>query len=177
MDWMGQDRHFSNSLRHRVACELPVCGILRGFGHPTDTAGVAHIGDPVDFRITSPFHIQKRPRDAHRKAGIDLNPPKVCGCDLALFRSRSPSFVDTGYVRTYYVYMNVTLSIDEQIVARARKKAKVLGKSLNELIRDYLQKLGGGDDPERSIEEFKHLSGRGHSRGWRFNREEIHERS
>jgi hypothetical protein len=35
--------------------------------------------------------------------------------------------------------MNVTLSIDEQVVARARKKAKALGKSLNELIRDYLQ--------------------------------------
>jgi hypothetical protein len=73
--------------------------------------------------------------------------------------------------------MNVTLSIDEQVVARARKKAKVMGKSLNELIRDYLQKLAGADDPERSIEEFKHLSGQGHSRGWRFNRDEIHERS
>lgn len=80
-------------------------------------------------------------------------------------------------MRTYTVYMNVTLSIDEQVVARARKKAKALGKSLNELIRDYLQKLAGGDDPERSIEEFEHLSGRGHSRGWRFNRDEIHERS
>ena len=55
--------------------------------------------------------------------------------------------------------MNVTLSIDEQVVARARKKAKALGKSLNELIRDYLQKLAGGDHPERSIEEFEHLSG------------------
>ena len=73
--------------------------------------------------------------------------------------------------------MNVTLSIDEQLVARARKKADALGKSLNQLIRDYLQKLAGGDDPERSIEEFKHLSGRGNSRGWRFNRDEIHDRS
>ena len=73
--------------------------------------------------------------------------------------------------------MNVTLSIDEQVVARARKKAKALGKSLNELIRDYLQKLAGGDNAERSIEEFERLSGRGHSRGWRFNRDEIHERS
>jgi Family of unknown function (DUF6364) len=72
--------------------------------------------------------------------------------------------------------MNVTLSIDEQIVARARKKADALGKSLNQLIRDYLQKLAGGDDPERSIEEFRSLSGRGHSRGWRFDRNEIHER-
>jgi hypothetical protein len=72
--------------------------------------------------------------------------------------------------------MNVTLSIDDQTVARARKKAEALGKSLNQLIRDYLQTIAGGDDPERSIAEFKRLSGRGHSRGWRFNREEIHER-
>src|SRR5207302_2067780 len=45
--------------------------------------------------------------------------------------------------------MNVTLSIDEQLVARARKKAEALGKSLNQLIRDYLQNVAGGDDPER----------------------------
>ncbi len=73
--------------------------------------------------------------------------------------------------------MNVTLSIDEQVVARARRKADALGKSLNQLVREYLQKLAGGDDPERSIEEFKKLSGRGDSRGWRFDRHEIHERS
>ena len=85
--------------------------------------------------------------------------------------------VDTGYMRTYTVSMNVTLSIDEQLVARARKKADALGKSLNQLIRDYLQKLAGGDDPERSIDEFRSLSGRGNSRGWRFDRNEIHERS
>jgi hypothetical protein len=73
--------------------------------------------------------------------------------------------------------MNVTLSVDEQIVARARKNAEALGKSLNRLIRDYLQKLAGRDDPERSIEEFKRLSGQGNSDGWRFDRDEIHERS
>jgi hypothetical protein len=72
--------------------------------------------------------------------------------------------------------VNVTLSIDEQLVARARAKAEALGKSLNQLIRDYLQTVAGGDDPERSIEEFKRLSGQGNSRGWRFNRDEIHER-
>jgi hypothetical protein len=73
--------------------------------------------------------------------------------------------------------MNVTLSIDDQLVERARKKAEALGKSLNQLIRDYLQTVAGGDNAERSIEEFKKLSGRGNSRGWRFNRDEIHERS
>lgn len=73
--------------------------------------------------------------------------------------------------------MNVTLSIDEQVIDRARKKAAVLGKSLNQLVREYLQSLAGGDNAERSIEEYNRLSGRGHPHGWRFNRNEIHERS
>ena len=73
--------------------------------------------------------------------------------------------------------MNITLSIDEQLASRARKKAEALGKSLNQMIRDYLQSVAGGDDAERSIQEFKRLSGKGHSRGWRFDRDEIHERS
>jgi hypothetical protein len=72
--------------------------------------------------------------------------------------------------------MNLTLSVDDQLVSRARKKAEALGKSLNQLIRDYLQNVAGGDDAERSVEEFKRLSGRGNSHGWRFDREEIHER-
>ena len=48
--------------------------------------------------------------------------------------------------------------------------------SLNQLIREYLQTLVD-DDPEQSIAEFKSLSGGGDSRGWRFNRDEIHDRS
>jgi hypothetical protein len=73
--------------------------------------------------------------------------------------------------------MNLTLSVDEHLVSRARKRAEAMGKSLNQMIRDYLQSVAGGDDAERSIKEFKDLSGRGDSRGWRFNRDEIHERS
>ena len=73
--------------------------------------------------------------------------------------------------------MNITLSVDEQLVAQARRKAEAIGKSLNQLIRDYLQRIVGADDPEGSIDEFTNLSGRGNSHGWRFNREEIHERS
>jgi len=78
-------------------------------------------------------------------------------------------------VRTYTVFVNITLSIDAQLAARARKRAEALGKSLNQLVREYLQALAD-DDPERSIEEFKNLSGGGDSRGWCFNRDEIHER-
>jgi hypothetical protein len=87
----------------------------------------------------------------------------------------SPTIIDTYYVRTYNVFMNVTLSLDDQVVAQARKRALAVGKSLNQLIRDYLQTLVD-DDPESSIAEFKSLSGRGNSQGWRFNRDEIHDR-
>ena len=34
----------------------------------------------------------------------------------------------------------------------------------------------GGDNVEQNIAEFRHLSGRGNSRGRRFKRDEIHER-
>ena len=73
--------------------------------------------------------------------------------------------------------MNLTLSVDKQTIARARKKADALGKSLNQLIRDYLETLAGHTDPAGSIDEFRRLSGTGHSRGWRFDRNEIHDRS
>lgn len=71
--------------------------------------------------------------------------------------------------------MNLTFWIDDRVVALARKKAQALGKSLDELIRDYLRTFAD-DDPERSIAEFKRLSGRGNSSGCRFDRDEIHNR-
>ncbi|MGH9459718.1 MAG: DUF6364 family protein [Vicinamibacteria bacterium] len=75
--------------------------------------------------------------------------------------------------------MNITLSVDKGVLKRARKRAEALGKSLNQLVREYLQQLAGGDDPRRDIERLRQLSaeGQGRSRGWRFNRDEIHERS
>jgi hypothetical protein len=73
--------------------------------------------------------------------------------------------------------MNITLSVDEKTIALARKRAEAMGRSLNQVIREYLQKLAGGDDAERWIEEFERLSGTGNSHGRRFNRDETHERS
>ena len=105
--------------------------------------------------------------ETYRQQGTD---------DNTRIREGGREGIDT-YVSTYTVSMNVTLSIDEQLVARARKKAEALGKSLNQLIRDYLQTVTGGDDPEGSIKEFKQLSGQGNSRGLWFNRDEIHARS
>jgi hypothetical protein len=81
-------------------------------------------------------------------------------------------------VRTYYVYMNITLSIDDEVIHRARHQADVLGTSVNQLVRDYLEQLAGKRDPKAEAAEFVRLSrlSHGNSRGWKFNREEIHER-
>lgn len=75
-----------------------------------------------------------------------------------------------------YVRMNLTLSVDERLVSHARKRAEALGKSLNQLIREYLQQLAGGTDIEAELDELRRLSGKGNSHGWKFNRDEIHER-
>jgi hypothetical protein len=74
--------------------------------------------------------------------------------------------------------MNLTLAVEERLVKRARKKAEAMGKSLNQLVREYLERLVGGDDAERDVEELRRLSeaSRGRSRGWRFDRDEVHER-
>jgi hypothetical protein len=71
--------------------------------------------------------------------------------------------------------MNLSFWIDDRVVAMARKKARALGKSLDELIRDYLRTFAD-DNPEKSVAEFKRLSARGNSNGWRFDRDEIHNR-
>lgn len=74
--------------------------------------------------------------------------------------------------------MNITLAIDEQLVRRARSIAQAQGKSLNQIIRDQLERLTAQDDADAWIADLERLSrqSRGRSRGWRFNREEIHER-
>ncbi len=59
---------------------------------------------------------------------------------------------------------------------RACEKAGALANCFKRLIRDSVRKLIRGDDAERWIQEFNRLSGSGHSDGWRFDRNEIHER-
>jgi len=74
--------------------------------------------------------------------------------------------------------MNLTLSIDERLVEEARKVASAMGKSVNQLIRDYLEQLTSKASPEETIAELRRLSeeSRGNSQGWKFNRDEIHAR-
>ena len=74
--------------------------------------------------------------------------------------------------------MNITLSVDEEVVRLARRRAEVLGTSVNQLVREYLEQLAGKTDPHAEAEEFERLSrlAQGNSRGWKFDREELHRR-
>lgn len=74
--------------------------------------------------------------------------------------------------------MNLTLAVDPETVARARKAAEAMGKSLNQAVRDYLGFLAGRSDVEADLAELRRLSaaGRGRLRGRRIDRDALHER-
>lgn len=75
--------------------------------------------------------------------------------------------------------MNVTLSIDEELLAHARELAARRGTSLNQMIRDYLQEIASDLSSEDIVRELATLweQGAGDSAGGRWTREELHERS
>ena len=74
--------------------------------------------------------------------------------------------------------MNVTLSVDERVVVRARQVAAVRGTSLNQLIRDYLEELTSPGDVESALDRLDALWSRSVGRSRRpWTREELHERS
>jgi predicted transcriptional regulator len=73
--------------------------------------------------------------------------------------------------------MNITLSVDDTLVTEARRVASTMGKSLNQIIREYLEHLTRQQKVEADFDEFAALCGQGNARGWTFNRDELHERA
>jgi hypothetical protein len=67
-------------------------------------------------------------------------------------------------------------SNDDRPTVCLGRKAKASLDKLTQPTSDHAR-IVSEDDPERTIEELKKLSGQGHSRGWRFNRDEIHDRA
>lgn len=72
--------------------------------------------------------------------------------------------------------MNITLSIDEKIVSEAREAAATMGKSLNEVIREDLERLTRRHRRSQDLAELRSLSGQGDAKGWHFNRDDLHGR-
>ena len=79
----------------------------------------------------------------------------------------------------YCVAVNVTLSIDDEVLARARELASRRGTSLNQMIRDYLEELASDLSSDEILRELEDLwaTGEGDSGGRGWTREELHERS
>lgn len=73
----------------------------------------------------------------------------------------------------------MTLSLDDRLLKRARQLAARRGVSLNQMIRDYLSGVTGEMSPDEAVAQLDALwaQGCGDSRGWRFDREELHDRA
>lgn len=73
--------------------------------------------------------------------------------------------------------MNVTLSVADDVLERAREIARQQGTTLNALVRHYLEGLVGEDGGEELVRQFDAVwrDHSGHSGGWRFNRDELYE--
>lgn len=80
-------------------------------------------------------------------------------------------------MHTYHVSMNLTLSVADEVVERARELARQQGTTLNALVRRYLEGLVGGGDGEDLARQFDAIwhEHSGRSGGWRFNRDELYE--
>lgn len=74
--------------------------------------------------------------------------------------------------------MNVTLSIEDRVVAEARRIAAARGTSMNQLVRDFLNGLTRQQDVESVVAELQELWAKENFRSeGPWTREEINERS
>ncbi len=75
---------------------------------------------------------------------------------------------------------NLTLTIDGELLKRARIRALERDTSVNALVREYLEELAAGDRDDRSLRAFLEVTGSQHAtsgpkrRSW--TRDELHER-
>jgi Family of unknown function (DUF6364) len=72
--------------------------------------------------------------------------------------------------------MNVTLSLNEATVERAREVARQQGTSLNQLVREYVELLAGQLTGDEVLAQFESMWKQpGNSGGKRFRRDELYE--
>lgn len=73
--------------------------------------------------------------------------------------------------------MNITLTADEKLIAKARAYAQAHSTTLNQMVRDYLERITGQIDSEEAARGFAELAltcpGRSDA-DFRFDREAIH---
>jgi hypothetical protein len=74
---------------------------------------------------------------------------------------------------------NLTISVDDHVLQRARARALRLGTSLNALLKDRLEEFAGGDaERQQALSRLFALAARsrGGSGGRRWSRDELHQR-
>jgi hypothetical protein len=91
-------------------------------------------------------------------------------------KPKCSTWVGKDPVSTYYVCMNLTLAVDEAVVASAREVARQQGTSLNALIREYIERLAGQLTGEQLLADLEALWDEpGNSGdGAKFDRDEIY---
>ena len=76
---------------------------------------------------------------------------------------------------------NLTLTLDLDLIRRARAKAVEQGTSVNALVREYLEDFVGPSNAEIGMAMFLELAGRSQfslgSDGITWTREELHDRA
>ena len=79
--------------------------------------------------------------------------------------------------------MKITLFIDDHVVKNAREAVRKRGQTLDQVIQDYIEQLGGESitaqsNPEQHWKEFEArcLHTKGRLNGWNFDRDEGNER-
>ena len=72
--------------------------------------------------------------------------------------------------------MKTTLAIDEKVLERASEAAHAMGKSLEQAICEYIDRLAGeGQRAEKAAAyERSALQSPGRLNGWHFDRDELH---
>ncbi|MBI4861347.1 MAG: hypothetical protein HY815_13980 [Candidatus Riflebacteria bacterium] len=76
---------------------------------------------------------------------------------------------------------NLTITVDDDLLKRARIRALQQGTSVNALLRDYLTSYAGQEEVQLALTELVEMARRSRSRsgrgGRKWTREELHERS
>lgn len=73
---------------------------------------------------------------------------------------------------------NLTLSVDDKSTERARSAAQDMGISLNQFLRDQIERLAGAAQrkADHDAYEARCLRSKGRLKGWKFDREEANAR-
>jgi hypothetical protein len=76
---------------------------------------------------------------------------------------------------------NLTITVDERLLKRARMRALEDGTSVNAVLREYLERYAGAGDTAEALAGFARLAGRSTATSGRdgrtWTRDELHDRT